>query len=450
VCISLEIIGDVLHIGLDDTDSLKGGCTTYIAALLVEKLTDLGLAFTDYPNLIRLNPNIPWKTRGNGAVSLRVKGGLSLLEKAREIVVATVEEHADMGYAGTDPGIVFHQSVITEPLKAFAQRAVRDVVPLKEALKLVKSHGAEAMGYRGGRGIIGALAAVGETLTMDHTFELIAYRLAENRGSQRRVDITSVYLMDRETYPWTFNNVDRETGRVLVTPRGLDPVLYGIRGETPEAVYKAHGMVKVDEPIERWVVFRTNHGTDAHLGAAETIAEAKPYRPIVTRGVVSRTPYRIPGGHVVFTLKDGTGEIDCAAYEPTGGFRDIVEELVVGDMVEVYGGVRPRGKTHPRTINLEKIRVVKLAHKLVLENPRCPSCGHRMKSMGKAKGFRCEQCGRRERSVVKVSAEIPRGLKEGLYITPLRAHRHLTKPLVRYGREKFSPSFTFIQKWHSP
>jgi hypothetical protein len=33
-----------MHIGLDDTDSTKGGCTTYLAALLVEKLGEL--AFT--------------------------------------------------------------------------------------------------------------------------------------------------------------------------------------------------------------------------------------------------------------------------------------------------------------------------------------------------------------------------------------------------------------------
>ena len=28
-----------LHIGIDDTDSIKAGCTTYIAAVLVEKLS---------------------------------------------------------------------------------------------------------------------------------------------------------------------------------------------------------------------------------------------------------------------------------------------------------------------------------------------------------------------------------------------------------------------------
>jgi len=32
----------LLHIGIDDTDSPRGGCTTYIAALLVERLLELG------------------------------------------------------------------------------------------------------------------------------------------------------------------------------------------------------------------------------------------------------------------------------------------------------------------------------------------------------------------------------------------------------------------------
>ena len=63
----------VMHIGLDDTDSTRKGCTTYITALLVEKLERLGVKFLDYPSLVRLNPNVPWKTRGNGALCLRLK-----------------------------------------------------------------------------------------------------------------------------------------------------------------------------------------------------------------------------------------------------------------------------------------------------------------------------------------------------------------------------------------
>ena len=58
----------MLHIGLDDTDSVKGGCTTWLATEIIKDLSEFDLIGN--PRLVRLNPNVPWKTRGNGAVSL--------------------------------------------------------------------------------------------------------------------------------------------------------------------------------------------------------------------------------------------------------------------------------------------------------------------------------------------------------------------------------------------
>jgi tRNA(Ile2)-agmatinylcytidine synthase len=75
-----------IQVGIDDTDSTRGGCTTYIVAVLVERLEKLGAAFFDYPYLVRLNPNVPWKTRGNGALSLRVECEEKLAAKIKETV----------------------------------------------------------------------------------------------------------------------------------------------------------------------------------------------------------------------------------------------------------------------------------------------------------------------------------------------------------------------------
>src|SRR5207245_6340165 len=58
------------HIGIDDTDSEKGGCTTYTATVLFQNLIERGFKPSDFPWLVRLNPNIPWKTRGNGALAV--------------------------------------------------------------------------------------------------------------------------------------------------------------------------------------------------------------------------------------------------------------------------------------------------------------------------------------------------------------------------------------------
>jgi len=73
-----------------------------------------------------------------------------------------------------------------------------------------------------------------------------------------------------------------------------------------------------------------------------------------------------------------------------------------------------------------------------------------MESMGRDKGFRCEKCRIRYRSDEKVPVSLPRGISTGLYIPPPRAHRHLTKPAVRYGREKTGSPDPMIDGWHSP
>ena len=65
---------ELLHIGIDDTDSLDGRCTAHLAYNIVRHILKNRLGdFVDYPLLIRLNPNIPWKTRGNAAVCLRLR-----------------------------------------------------------------------------------------------------------------------------------------------------------------------------------------------------------------------------------------------------------------------------------------------------------------------------------------------------------------------------------------
>jgi tRNA(Ile2)-agmatinylcytidine synthase len=442
----------IMHVGFDDTDSIRRGCTTYIAALLVEKLQKLNVNFIDYPNLVRLNPNVPWKTRGNGALCLRIKYNENLEEEIKEIAINTLEENADLQFKGTDPGIVFFKGIrIPKEVKNFAKNTITGIVSLKEAIKLLKKFGAEAVGFKSGRGIIGGLAAVGETLHGDHTYEILAYRAPENYGLKRKVDSASIFEMDKATAPYTFNNVDQEKRRIIITPRGPDPILFGIRGETPEIVKKAFTMVKPLEPIERWVIFRTNQGTDAHLKRVAKLSEVKPHHPVIAKGTVAANPKMIPRRHVIFSIKDDSAQVDCAAYEPTGVLRHVAMKLLVGDYIEVYGGVRAPSKKNPLTINLEKIRLLKLAPKIVYQNPFCTKCGKRLKSMGKDKGFRCEKCGSRYVNIGKVEVKMRREVRKGFYITSTRSQRHLTKPFRRYGMEKHGKAIVkLIDGWHFP
>ncbi|MBI2127121.1 MAG: hypothetical protein HYU02_07410 [Thaumarchaeota archaeon] len=95
-------------------------------------------------------------------------------------------------------------------------------------------------------------------------------------------------------------------------------------------------------------------------------------------------------------------------------------------------------------MNIEYLKVVKLAQKKIQQNPLCPNCNLRMKSEGKGQGFACPNCGARAKK--KVSKILPRGIKESLYLPPLHSQRHLTKPLKRYGKEKNSKA-ELIDGW---
>jgi tRNA(Ile2)-agmatinylcytidine synthase len=60
-------------IGIDDTDSPQGMCTTYLGAVLVRRLIQAHMQVKE-ARLVRLNPNVTWKTRGNAAIAFEVDG----------------------------------------------------------------------------------------------------------------------------------------------------------------------------------------------------------------------------------------------------------------------------------------------------------------------------------------------------------------------------------------
>ncbi len=149
-----------LHIGLDDTDSPSGGCTTYVGAVLVEKLSRIGCSFVDYPNLIPLNPNIPLKTRGNGAVCLRVGCSENVVSLIEETAIKTLRQNS-MDDINTDPAIAILEGSIPEDLERFSQHTLTDVTTTEEAMKLIKGYRIRYKALKGDRGIIGALAKLG-------------------------------------------------------------------------------------------------------------------------------------------------------------------------------------------------------------------------------------------------------------------------------------------------
>jgi tRNA(Ile2)-agmatinylcytidine synthase len=411
-------------IGLDDTDSRDGMCTTYLAAVLIEKLKAYG-SLKDYPLLVRLNPNIKYKTRGNAALAMDIElNDRKDSKKVKELVIEMVEKMAVFSDENTNPGIVFIENtteVMKNDLANFSLRAVQDVLEIHEAEELLHFNDLSHKGFKNARGLIGALAAAGFALCglSDFTYELIAYREQKNWGSLRRIDEESVWTSDAATHPDTWDTVDTMNKRIVFAPHSPDPILFGIRGNNEEVLRRAFSMIR-GEPVERHIVYRTNQNTDMHLIKAK-IHEVRDDHSYILSGIVSKPPKTIPGGHIIYELAENGDSLECAAFEPTKGFRRIIRELRAGDEVTVFGSVKNR------TMNLEKIKIDRL-NMQELRNPVC--CEKRMKSMGKGQGFRCEKCGSTKKE--QVTETIERNISPGSYEVPPCARRHLSKPLIRF------------------
>ena len=155
-------------VGIDDTDSKKGMCTTYLGAVLVDELKGYGTVSN--PRLVRLNPCIPFKTRGNGAVSFEIAVTTEEEETVKELVISRVRELSEVQEEETNPGAVFIDNAALRALngsngknerklKHFYETAVRDVLEIEHAYELIAELQFDYFGLKKKRGLIGALAA---------------------------------------------------------------------------------------------------------------------------------------------------------------------------------------------------------------------------------------------------------------------------------------------------
>jgi tRNA(Ile2)-agmatinylcytidine synthase len=433
----------MLHIGFDNTDSIRRRCTTHLAFKIISYLVqDRDVKFIDYPLLIRLNPNIPWKTRGNGAICLRIAARKP--ESTIDYIKNAILTYSDIEN-GANPGLVIHENIrIPNSVRFFSYTALYNVLNMHEASKVAEKEGISCYRYGNGHGVIGALAAIGSLLEADHTFESISYRKHYNLGTPRHLDRQTVMRMNVETFPRTFNNVDPQQSRILISPRGPDPVFCGIRGEDPAIVIKSLILVNPSEKLDGYTVFRTNQGTNMHLQNRLTLSEVKPYMAGYTRGTICRTPKVIQGGHVLFEICDAAGgSYPVAVYEPTG-LGVLASRLAIGDLVDIGYGVRGGEEKNSSILNVEYLSILSLKSIVIPINPVCRKCKKRMKSEGRGKGYQCERC--KFKTFEKCNVTKPRNLIPGMYLPVIRSHRHLTKPMQRFGQEKYCP---YVPSIHS-
>ncbi|MEO9307687.1 tRNA(Ile2) 2-agmatinylcytidine synthetase TiaS [Nitrosotalea sinensis] len=433
----------ILHIGFDDTDSRKGMCTTFLAYKIVEYLKKEQVQFLDYPYLIRFNPNVPWKTRGNGAVALKIKTGNPGLIKKN--IVKFIQKYSAVG-DGANPGLVFYEKKeIPANFSEFGKMALHRLVSRKETKKFVQDNELETYHLGNGQGLIGAIGAIGYDFR-DHTFELISYRNKTNLGKKREISKISVAKMQHHTFPKTFNSFDESKNRILIAPHGPDPVLFGVRGEDPDSVIKGASMVQSKEKFCGYMVFRSNQGTGDHLQNQLDVRHLRPFSSGYLVGNIIQKPQTTLGGHVFFSISVNNSIIKCAIYKPTK-LGSIAENLIEGDLVKVGGGIRKSSKKHGQVLNVEFLEILDLKKHVIIVNPSCTKCNKRMKSKGVKQGYQCIKCGNTARE--KVEQEVLRNISKQFYLPVISAHRHLTRPMQRINKINAKIEFDNSKRWFS-
>ena len=400
---------------------------------------DRGIDLIGEPRLVRLNPNIPWKTRGNAALSARFGRGQGprrrvgqiagepvwAYRSGRPLAPATGRAFREDAWSrvlagarseeGTDPALVATDRRLPAGLY---WSAVREVVPVAATRRALAQVGAWWRTRTSERGLVGAAATI--AWAGHHpTWELTTYRPSPRWGEPRVIDAASVRKA-AQRFPGLFLCDDPRTRRLLVAPHSPCPILYGLRGTDPTSLLAAARVVR-SEPVERWVLFRTNQGSGDHL-KRRTVREVGPYRSARIDTIVARTPETHMGGHVRLEVIDREGSpLRCVAFEPTKTLPRVVQSLVVGDRVTIWGG---RGRD--ATFRLEGIRLVRLVPRFGPPRaPLCSECGRRARSLGTARGYRCPACHRRWPPEAAVLVRHAPAFPAGVYHPTPSARRHL-------------------------
>src|SRR5947199_285373 len=142
----------VLWIGVDDTDSLQGMCTTFLATEIVRDLTE-DFDLIGYPRLVRLNPNIPWKTRGNGAVCMRFGEGVG-----RPFVVGSIAGRPIQAYSRGRT--ISEQAAVADRIAPLVERWSRfDDSTTNPAFAVLRGQPTPTLYWRAVRGVVSKRSA---------------------------------------------------------------------------------------------------------------------------------------------------------------------------------------------------------------------------------------------------------------------------------------------------
>lgn len=148
----------MIHIGIDDTDTLDTPGTNQLARRLADALP-AGFTFVvALRHQLLFDPRVPY-TSQNGCASLLVRAAPG--RRADELLPVLRAEMRAWYVPGSDPGLCVAERVPPEVI-AFGRRAQQELVRQAAARELARMCGLQLEGFGGTQdGVIGALAGVG-------------------------------------------------------------------------------------------------------------------------------------------------------------------------------------------------------------------------------------------------------------------------------------------------
>jgi tRNA(Ile2)-agmatinylcytidine synthase len=402
-------------LGLDDTDSPEGGCTTWDMHLLLSNLESNGFTLVTPPRLVRLWPHAPRRTRGNAALAAQVDEGGREAELKRILEKWFTERFQHLNQLnhpddGTTPSPTLVWSKEQLPSEWY-WAAVREwVEPATRLNELEGLSGVEV--WSAGRidGVVGASSAIAWPASGDWTWEATAWRSAEKIGTKRVVPSDCVDEM-AERFPYTILNRDPNAGRSLIAPRTPCPVLYGIRAEDEESARAAHQWLQSQSGVESSVAMRvhqSNQATGDHLTSDQ-------------RGVTISAVSDRKGGHASVEVFDGNSQSTLVAFAEGGEVNRLLRDSQPGDRLSWRGSVAPDGSTHLENLRLDD------AVPRIENRPTC-GCGSRFRRKGKDQPLSCPSCSNQSNSHWLSTTST----SQGAWVEPpISQRRHLARPLNR-------------------
>ena len=369
-----------MWLGIDDTDSLEGGCTTLVFHELLNALP----CEHGEPRLTRLWPFAAQRTRGNASLSVEIYCDDSIVEWLdgywNENILPlkgkiSESDHSERKQYPSDPGMTLFQK---QPDEDYYWEAVRGNADFYNG------------GHQwGGKGRIGAAASCAWRAKTS-TWEGIAWRLQE-----RYVSEDALKLVD--DIEGTFLCRDPRTKRGLISPRGPCPVMFGVRATTRDVANQATEiLVQNSAPTVGSRIFLTNQATGDHIDSI--------------RSSIVETKEILKGGHVIINGK-------LIAFSESGDVNKLAQWVEIGDEID-WMGLEYEYKFHLEALRItaSNRNVRSLCH-----------CGTRMKSMGANQGVRCPKC--KEKSNENWTIENREPPISGWAQPPVDKRRHLAKSL---------------------